>query len=414
MGDLFNRLNPFKKGKTARQAADDTDFTDKDAVERYILRQGLAEVLPFATQQREDGLYLPALQMTVYPEVQECRQNAVTLGFHMYSEKWEKPMYECCAGMAADARTAVGQALGSFAFGFMSGLKAAEEGVRPREITSEFAGHTHRWQVYLSDLVTVGSKKESEAAHPTEIYWELLKEDIIGRLGNQTFVYVKIYAAKLPDEVIGECRIDDVAIPELGDKIAKIAETWDCGDAERYFVSDKQFFFIEQSPETLLPYPYRGKAGREEMKSLVMTYLRLFLAAKSQQDYDRLVGKAVQQSGDRTLAMACDSFLPEICAAQAFAEKMTVCDDVEICLPDGTVIPARQSQLADFGLLRELIVEILNEKAFGDKTKDLYTRLVAFSSICDVMEQVEAQKRSLSQLRLKKLEFHVGNGFELR
>ena len=88
MRDLFNRLNPFKKGKTARQAADDTDFTDKDAVERYILRQGLAEVLPFATQQREDCLYLPALQMTVRPEVQECRQNAVTLGFHMNSEKW--------------------------------------------------------------------------------------------------------------------------------------------------------------------------------------------------------------------------------------------------------------------------------------------------------------------------------------
>ena len=255
MGDLFNRLNPFKKGKTARQAADDTDFTDKDAVERYILHQGLAEVLSFATQQREDCLYLPALQMTVHTEVQECRQNAVTLGFHMYSEKWEKPMYECCAGMAADARTAVGQALGSFAFSFMSGLKAAAKGIHPREITSEFAGHTHRWQVYLSDLVTVGSKKESEAAHPTEVYWELLKEDIIRRLGNQTFVYVKIYAAKLPDEVIGECRIDDVPIPELGDKIAKMAETWDGGDAERYFVADKQFFFIEQSPETLLPYP---------------------------------------------------------------------------------------------------------------------------------------------------------------
>lgn len=93
----------------------------------------------------------------------------------------------------------------------------------------------------------------------------LLKEDIIKRLGNQKAVCVKVFNSALESKVIGECKINDIFVPELGDKIAEIAKKW----VTDGYVTEKQYFFIVQDDDTISDYPYAGEEGKDRLRSNV-------------------------------------------------------------------------------------------------------------------------------------------------
>lgn len=393
------------KGK--RQSVD--DFRDEAAVLHFLLNGGIADALKLQSELQGDQLYVPALQMTIRPFVQKLEGNYVNLGFDMYSEKWDKFLFESSTGTGKDTRSAVGQAVASFAFAFMAGMQRMFEQYQSRTAESTFAGNTHKWNVYLSDVIAIGSKTKTQEANKVAAYWELLHEDILQRLGNQRLVYVKLFAAKLPGQIVGECRIDDVPIPELGEKIARIAEKWEVSG----WASEKQFFFIEQSPETLLSYPYSGKAGREKMKSQVIEYLRLFQAVDSQEDYDRLPEDAKRLLEDEVLAIECFSFLPEILAERIFAKNVTMKDAIEISREDGTVISAYKSQLSDYAALDRITFEIIQEAAFGEETRPLLLKLASYSALSGIVEQAREYKGDLSNLSVRMV-FNVENDFVLR
>lgn len=77
-------------------------------------------------------------------------------------------------------------AIGTFALSFMQGLKGVADNDIKCRITSEFAGHSHSWRVYSSDIVDTGVKAE------------LTKHLIIGgclkRISSSASVIRKLYA----------------------------------------------------------------------------------------------------------------------------------------------------------------------------------------------------------------------------
>ncbi|MBR1702605.1 MAG: hypothetical protein IJ716_11690 [Lachnospiraceae bacterium] len=404
--------NLFKNwgGKTEKAKNITLDLSNEEKVLEYLLNDELKDILGFVAERAGDYLWLPELQMTIRPMVQQMQYGFINLGFDMYCGKWDKYLYESSTGMGQDMHTSVGMAISSFAFAFMQGLKRMVEQDEPRKVESEFLGARHKWDVYLSDVVGTGNYHDEEIAHNVAVYWDLLREDIIKRLGNQRMVYVKIYGAKLPDQVVGECRIDDVAIPELGEKVAGIVAKWQTNE----FASHKQFFFIEQDAETVLPQMYDGQEGRARLKALLVEYLKLLHAVDSQEAYDRLERDAEQKLGDKVLAAECFSFLPEICAEHAFVDEVAINDEIELEMADGTSVVLYKSQLADYYLLGQLLFEIFSDGTFGEKANQLYGGLVSCSSIYNVMEQVKEKGGETGNVRLTKLIFNVGDGFQLR
>ena len=406
MKNFFNKFRRVNKSEI--------DFKDGSEILEFILNDGLAKLLEYESVRQNDMIYIPELQMHIKPSVQSMQKNSVVLEFDMYSNRWDVHLFECSAGMSENIRSAVGQSLASYAFIFMSGMKRMTDKYKPRFVTSEFAGKTHKWDVYLSDVMCIGSKNEEKNPEKVAVYWNLLKDDIIKRLGNRKLVYVKIFAAKVSDSMItGECRIDDVPIPELGKKVAKIAEQWNISTPKSY-VTEKQFFFIEQYPETVLYDPYSSKEGMEKLKALVIEYLKLFNAVDSQESYDRLVYDAKELLGDSVLAAECFSFLPEICAEYTFGGKITINDYIEIGMPDGTIIPLYKSQLSDYSSLRDTLLHIIAKNELGDETQKICKNLISCSSIFNVVMKVSEQKGELNGLSLSKLIFNVDDGFELR
>lgn len=381
-----------------------------DEILEYVLEKALPTGLTYSAERRENSLYLPEIDVTITPRVAQVEGNNVGLEFYVRLGKYDRTLYEWCTGWGNDAIMSAASATASFCFAFMFALRKMYSDTDPEFFETEFAGKRHQWKIYRGEAIMMGDPGEGK--HPdAACYWNLLKEEIKKRLGNQRMVYVKIFGANYMDEIIGECRIDDVAVPELGRMVADLVRQ--C-PAENPF-TEKQFFFIEQDVSTVIPSPYDGPEGMAKLEKIVTEYLKLFRQATTDELYSRLPEDAARITGDPTLASECVYFLPEICAIHVIGEKFQGQFEIKDCVvfnmqdgPHNVCV----SQLMDYDRLDQCICGILQKRLFGDQTMDLYYELLGCSSLTKLIDEV--LKKDIRDTKPITVYYNMGEGFELR
>lgn len=369
----------------------------------------LKNCLGTPTELRGGKVYCTDWDIEITPEIESSDNRSAVINFFLNCPDWDEPLFECCASVGGDRKTAIGSAVGSFLFAFMNGIAAMENNHDPMPIESEFAGKPHRWNVYKSDIVGMGENVTPDC----DQFWDALKDGIIKRLGNQRMTYVKVYACKVvgadgKENITGECRIDDIPSEELSAVVYDIAAKFDV----KSFSSQKMFFFIKQDSQTLLPYPYRmNKIPALTVK--LTNALKLFEKCETDEQYDALVDEMTAALQDRTLAEECFGFLPEICAERAFSE---VCYSEQIAFSIGGSEPVTvyRSQLADFYPLGNLMFRIFDSGYFGQRTNDLFKKLVGYSASASGISQCMTNGKSLDGIRMTALVFNTSSEFELR
>ncbi|MCH5205301.1 MAG: hypothetical protein J1F09_00020 [Oscillospiraceae bacterium] len=390
----------FKKNK-------DVHHGSKDPMEMIL--DDIHNCLTVKNEIRDNKVIVPEWELTISPKIDQLTDRSAVINFYLSNPDWEEPLFECCAGIGKDSHSAIGTAMGSFLFSFLHGIALMMEDNTYVPIESEFAGHTHRWRVYESNSVGMGEQLDKNR----ESFWELLREHIIKRLGNQRLCYVKVYAAKTvgPDgtNITGECRINDVASAELGALVAGVAEKWNV----EQFASDKQFFFIKQEPETVLPYPYAGGAKIPTLSAKLKQALELILNCDPNETTDMVVPRLKEALGDPTLAEECYMFLPEICAENAFSQ-MSFAEDMLISVGGGERINVYKNQLADFYTLKNLMFSMFDAGVFGAKTDDLFRMLVGISSIFGAVQQLTEKGSRLEDCKTTSVIFQASEDFEIR
>lgn len=359
-------------------------------------------------QIRDDQIVIPDWNITIAPEIEDITDRSAVLNFYLNCPDWDEPLFECCASVGSDQKTAVGTATGSFMFAFMDGIAAMQNNQNPIAVESEFAGTPHSWRVYRSNIVGMGEELQPDF----EQYWNALKDGIIKRLGNQRMTYVKVYACKAVgadgENITGECRINDVPSEELSALVYDIAAKFEVAQ----FTSQKLFFFIKQESQTLLPYRYRMNKI-PELREKVKTALELFDKCESQEQYDDLLGNMVEALGDGPLAEECFSFLPEICAERAFSDAH-YSEQVQFALGGKEPVTVYKNQLADFYPLGNLMFGIFDSGYFGERTNDVYRKLINLSAIGSSISNLLEQDKDLSGCRMTALIFNMSSRFELR
>ncbi len=401
---LFN----FRKKDTAKPHFWDGKAENTADALQYLLNVVLHG--KFATDDiiQDGSLYLAAWDLYITPEIQQLTDQSAVLGFYIHRPDWGQNIYECCASVGSDAQTALGMASGSFLFGFMQGISQLFTKTNPRTLETLFSNKLHRFQVYLSDIVGMG---ESPKDSNVDMYWELLKDDIKKRMGNQRFCYVKIYASKIKDEVIGECRINDIQSDELSQKVADFIKDWNVEN----FASQKQFFFLKQDTDTIQPYPYWGEQGEKDFIGKVLKAVQLFHASDTQEAFDTLHERLVAELGDPTLATECRYFLPEICAEHAGQQKQVkFSETIDLQTNHGDKITLYKHQLTDYYTLQNTIFTAFSQGIFGDETNTIYQELVGTSAICNVLEQMLEQGSNLENCQLTSLIYQIDDTFEIR
>ena len=166
-------------------------------------------------------LHFINLDIVLRPTIMQLNSQSVLLCFELTSEHWDKSIIENSAGMGVDTAQALANALESFSSACLEGLLyMLSEQSCYESCTSTFMGHEHKWQVYLSDLVSIGEAPDIEEA---QYYWDELKEMLLPRLGNQRFCYIKVFASKSFGSVFCECRIDNVLSNDVTQLLVKMA-----------------------------------------------------------------------------------------------------------------------------------------------------------------------------------------------
>lgn len=381
------------------------DFKTPEDIREFILDEGII----YKSERQGDSLYIPNFDLLLTPNIEQMSNTGIGIEFNMYIKKLDKYLYEYSSGMGGDITTAVGMSMSSFLISFLNTFEIMYNKCNPINITTEFAGNEHNWDVYLGNVTGMGTPGEDGKGSSATYYWDIIKDDIIKRLGNQKMVYVKIYAAGLPENSIGEVRFDDVAIPELSEQVRKLAEKWNV----EQFGSEKQFIFIEQNPSTITPSQYDGSEGRKKMRDYVLEYLKMFKNTTSKEQYYNLVKDFGDKIGDKVLANECFGFLPEIATIRALGDQIVVSDQIQFSLPDNKTLMTYSTQLSDYLMMENCLIDIIRSGELGEETKKVWEDLICKSAIYNVFVQAQEAKGKITP-KLTTVLYNVNNDFVLR
>lgn len=385
------------------------DPLNTDKALKYLMQVSLREGLECRNIIKEDHIFLPDWKVTLTPKIGRLTERSAELHFYISASQWGQALFECSVGMGSTPKQAMGMAVGSFLFSFMQGLIQMEQAEEPYELLkSHFAGHPHRWKVYLSNVVGVGDAPKLEDSN---IYWDTLKDELLKRLGNQKLCYVKVYGAKFNGDITGECRINDIKSDELSALVAKIVESWET----EAFASHKMFFFIRQEEETVLPYPYWEAEGYQKLKESVRIAAEMFRDCSNQERYEQLPKRMEDGIQDSTLAAECYSFLPEICAENAF-NQITYPETMNIQVGAAPAVLVWKAQLADYWQIYRALFELFDEGVFGENTNTIYQTCIAVSSIYGAIANMREKEpeSDLKDVRMVTIHYQESDRFEIR
>lgn len=353
-------------------------------------------------------LHFINLDIVLRPTIMQLNSQSVLLCFELTSEQWDKSIIENSAGMGVDTAQALANALESFSSACLEGLLyMLSEQSCYESCTSTFMGHEHKWQVYLSDLVSIGEAPDIEEA---QYYWDELKEMLLPRLGNQRFCYIKVFASKSFGSVFCECRIDNVLSNDVTQLLVKMTKHW----STQKFASHKMFFFLKQDENTVLPSDLFLPPKQKELNYQVNVALRLFGQCSTQEEYEQLPLQLQEIIPDKVLALELYYFLPEICT-QLMLPEISFSDAISLFIGDNEPINIHIHQLTDYLPIYRALTNLMTDNP-SDELKEAFKLCSFYSSAFNVINQVlnESPETKLTDLSGLTTCYFVPPSFEIR
>ena len=348
-----------------------------------------------------DRVILSKLNIAVKPEVYQLKERMATIGYHIYSPDWKNELFEISSALGSDQKIAVGMAQGGFMFGIMETVQAMLNDVNAREFDSDFNG-LHKWKLYIGNIVALGREVPVDDVN---IYWNIIKDEIAKRIGNQDICCIKIYAANGGDGqfTTGECRINNNKIESLSQVIEDMAKTW----KNKNFASHKQIFLLKQEKETLRDYPYSDADIYDAVEKSLMLYEKVMNDGKE----DLYLQVLTEFLGDTSLAQDIYNFIPEIFAEFAI-EGVQFSEKVQINL-HGNIRTFYKSQLATYYPILNAAAGVLERNSLKN-TKKVFESLLHSSASFDAVNNALNDGSKQENLILTSTLFNVTDDYRLR
>ncbi len=360
----------------------DNSFSSKEEAQKFLLEH-LHNAFPVKDIIENGTVELPEWNISIRPYAAELQDRAITTTYYISSPDWDEVLYECSTGIGSDQHHAMGMSQGSFLFGIMDTVMKMMNNDKPDRLESEFAGNKHNWSVYKGNIVGIGETPKNFAS---DSYWNALKDHIAKRIGNQKICYVKIYGANIGNgEIIGECRINDIKSNELSELVAEIVKTWGISQ----FGSHKQFIILKQDKETYIEQPFT----KEDISKAVEAAMVLFEKIENEQ-YEQFPQMLEQLVGDKNLAWELYSFIPEICAENAF-NKLNYPETITIDY-NNEKHQYYKTQLFSYYVIHDSVFNTLDNGILKDTNK-VYSEYISVSSVYSVICSAKEQGENLEE-----------------
>ncbi len=382
---------------------------DKDKALKYILWNNVHNKLKTKDIVGDSYIFYPDMNITLLPRISELTDQTAVVDFYISAPNWEDYLLDSTIGMGETAVEAIDMATSSFLWSFMEKFMALENNEKADTIIeTEFMGNTHRWKIYFGNIVAFGEKPEFKEKNP---YWNILKDELVKRLGNQKNCYVKLNLSNIYGTKISECQINQIDSKELGALFLKIVEEWD----DEKFTSQIMTFFVSQEKATVNEYEYWGKDGKEKIKNAITKAVQLVMNCEDKKQYKDYLKILKKELNDKTLAEECYYFLPEICAENAFKDA-SFPEYMMIQVNKNPLITIYKAQLTDYTLIKQNFFELLDSSVFAKNKNNIYSKYILFSNTYSELQNMKKDNENLKieEVAMEPISYSVSKDFKIR
>lgn len=210
--------------------------------------------------------------------------------------------------------------------------------------------------------------------------FNILKDEIVPRLGTKRFYWIKVYVSRQADgKIITQCTFNNEPFLKAQQKMEEYAKSWNTGNQ---FKGEKQFILIRQCDKTWK----QGKYNYENLKKYVFGTIELFENCSTEADWEGLFERIADLTGDIDLAIELYSFIPEVYCKFTLPE-IEYSDEVVLIKPDGSETNVYLSQLSRLTLIKRLIREKLQSGFDKDKYNHVLFQSATFKAINNALNQ---------------------------
>ena len=377
----------------------------KEKIDNDFLRNSIQKVMEkYHSVIENDNVVLKDVNITIRPKLYEIKKNsssyACFTGYDLILPDYGFQIHEMSAAIGSDEKTALGMSQASFVFGLLGAAIAMRENIEPKRLGSIFAGHTHYWNVYIGDIVSMGDRQDKT----TEMYWSVLKEKIAARIGNQKICAIKIYTSNAGDgNVTCECRINDMVQNDLSGILEEIARSWDV----KTFSSDKQYIILKQDEKTTLDYPLTEM----DISELTEKVMKLYEDCNESGTFNQFDDKFHALVTDEDLALEITKFIPEICAERGF-DSLKYPDTLSLMLND-TEVPIYKTQLFSYVPIFNGVMNAIDNQVFQN-TNRVFEAFIYNSSLYNALDKADKEGVNINDLGVMNMLYDMGEGYTLR
>ncbi|MBC8536747.1 DUF6348 family protein [Feifania hominis] len=309
---------------------------------------------------RDNTLVLPDCGLVVTAFVQRADERFAQVVFTFHHESFATPIVEVTAGVGADRAGALDAAAANVALGALQSVANALRGVDCETVQGSFYREKTQFLLAKSPVQTQGRDR----GEPGAGMWDIIGDELVARLGDDPVVFVKALAARTPQGVRCECKIDALTNPALTDILAEYAADF---EPEGDFYLQKQYFvFRRLSP--------RGGMDRTDMETAADEALTLMADCVSREQRDALPQSMRRLAGTDGLACEFLRFLPEIVCQFSFLS--TRFDDRVIVEEAGVRTEMYADQFLSYRVLYDMVHDRLQR---GELTGEQMDRILLLS-----------------------------------
>ncbi len=344
-----------------------------------------------------DAFVLEEEDIYVYADVVSAKNNVAQVIFQLHHEWLSEPIIESAAASGATIQEAIALACEDF---YQHTLKLyigalSENGV---ETVCGFTQFRHYFQVYRNEIHGIG-KREGIIEKD---YWDLLKNQLIYRLGNKKAYWIKIFTSKNRTDVVCEVRVNGIEDIELSETLLPYAKNWDCIGS---YHTEKQNILFIQNEDSYEPSDFTREQICLYTKKAIKWYEK-----NGEKDRRGIREQLIKLCKDDSLAYEIYSFVPEIYCKYAYP-KVEYGNHLYIIQKDKKTRDAYQSQLQSFSYIEETVMEHLKNNQVH---RTVIEGVIYHSANARAIKQALAQGDQIDELMIPGIGYYVKNDYIMR
>lgn len=347
----------------------------------------------------DEAFVIEEKDIYIYLDVVLFEQNVAQVIFQLHHAWLDYPIIESIAACGESEEEALGLACENFYHNILTIFIMAVNQTSSSEMVEGFTQERHYFHVYRSKVNGLGKREGIMEGD----FWDLLKDEIVKRLGNKKAYWVKVFTSKNKNRVLCEVRINGEEAADLSECLLSYAQNWDCLGT---YHTEKQGILLIQDEDSY----EESEFTKEDIKEYTYKAIKLFEKCKDHESYKKIRSQLIKICKDDSLAYEIFSFVPEIYCKHAY-KSVEFGDKLFMVQKDKGTRELYQSQVQSFRYIEEAVNEHIEESEIN---RLIIEQVIHYSANARAIEKAVDGGDVLDELCIQGIGYYVKNDYILR